>query len=119
MLYCRDCGHQVHETAPSCPKCGASQHKNDGIPPMMVSTANHTDGFSIASLCTGIFGFIVAVQLSQLSNKDEITGSIVLNIIPIIFGVIGLSNKETTNKTAGAIGTTLASLGLLMCIGQL
>lgn len=85
----------------------------------MVRTTNHTDGYSIASLCMGIFGFIVAVQLSHLSSKDDITGSIVLNIIPIILGVIGLSKNETTNKTAGAIGTTMAGLGLLMCIGQL
>lgn len=117
MLYCRDCGHQVHETAPSCPQCGAAQHKNES--PLIASPTNHTDGFSIASLSMGIFGFIVAVQLTHLSSKDEITGSIILNIVPIILGVIGLSKKETTNKTAGAIGTTLASLGLLMCIGQL
>ncbi len=117
MLYCRDCGHRVHETAPSCPKCGAAQNKNQ--PPPIVSSNNHTDGFSIASLITGVFGFIISAQLNALTSKDEITGSMILNIIPIVLGVIGLSKKETGNKTVGAIGVTLAGLGLLMSIGQL
>lgn len=25
FVHCRGCGHQIHETAPSCPKCGAPQ----------------------------------------------------------------------------------------------
>ena len=26
MVYCRGCGKQIHETAPSCPQCGAVQY---------------------------------------------------------------------------------------------
>ena len=26
MLFCTKCGHKVHETAPSCPGCGASRY---------------------------------------------------------------------------------------------
>ncbi|MDR3481015.1 MAG: hypothetical protein P4L91_09905 [Burkholderiaceae bacterium] len=26
MVYCRGCGKQIHETAPTCPECGAPQH---------------------------------------------------------------------------------------------
>lgn len=25
FVHCRGCGHQIHETAPTCPKCGAPQ----------------------------------------------------------------------------------------------
>jgi Zn finger protein HypA/HybF involved in hydrogenase expression len=25
FVHCRDCGHQIKETAPTCPKCGAPQ----------------------------------------------------------------------------------------------
>lgn len=25
FAHCRGCGHQIHETAPTCPKCGAPQ----------------------------------------------------------------------------------------------
>lgn len=26
FVHCRGCGHQIHETAPTCPKCGAPQN---------------------------------------------------------------------------------------------
>ncbi len=26
MVFCRGCGKEIHETAPSCPHCGAPQH---------------------------------------------------------------------------------------------
>lgn len=29
-VYCRGCGNQIHETAFSCPKCGATQHTSSG-----------------------------------------------------------------------------------------
>lgn len=29
-VYCRGCGNQIHETAFSCPKCGAVQHASSG-----------------------------------------------------------------------------------------
>lgn len=25
MVHCRGCGHQIHSSAPTCPKCGAPQ----------------------------------------------------------------------------------------------
>ena len=29
MSYCRGCGHQIHETAISCPQCGALQAQHN------------------------------------------------------------------------------------------
>ncbi len=26
MVFCRGCGKEIHETAPTCPHCGAPQH---------------------------------------------------------------------------------------------
>lgn len=28
MVFCRGCGKEIHETAPTCPHCGAPQHAN-------------------------------------------------------------------------------------------
>lgn len=30
-VYCRGCGKAIHETAPSCPKCGALQRTNHSV----------------------------------------------------------------------------------------
>lgn len=33
MVFCRGCGKEIHESAPSCPHCGAPQHlRNDTGP---------------------------------------------------------------------------------------
>jgi uncharacterized membrane protein YhaH (DUF805 family) len=31
MVFCRACGNQLHETAPACPGCGASQNVEAGV----------------------------------------------------------------------------------------
>ena len=33
FIHCRGCGHQIHETAPTCPKCGAPQVVTAQAPP--------------------------------------------------------------------------------------
>ncbi len=32
MVYCRGCGKEIHETAPTCPNCGAPQVTPDDAP---------------------------------------------------------------------------------------
>lgn len=34
FVHCRGCGHQIHETAPTCPKCGAPMSHRMRPPPM-------------------------------------------------------------------------------------
>ena len=36
MVYCRACGKEIHESAPTCPHCGAPQ----------IGAANKLDGYS-------------------------------------------------------------------------
>lgn len=33
MVFCRGCGKEIHETAPSCPHCGAPQHATAAFGP--------------------------------------------------------------------------------------
>ncbi|MYN17014.1 NINE protein [Rugamonas sp. FT107W] len=32
MVFCRGCGKEIHETAPTCPHCGAPQHASAAGP---------------------------------------------------------------------------------------
>lgn len=38
FVHCRGCGHQIHETAPTCPKCGAPQRLSGaaGAPTLVI-----------------------------------------------------------------------------------
>lgn len=38
FVHCRGCGHQIHETAATCPKCGAPQQLS-GAPSALASTS--------------------------------------------------------------------------------
>jgi len=48
MVFCRGCGKEIHETAPTCPHCGAPQ--NTGYPGKSKVTAG------ILALFLGAFG---------------------------------------------------------------
>lgn len=80
MVFCRGCGKQIHETAPSCPQCGALQVfniKNNVIDPIPNGIKGWSWGAFLLSWIWAIgnrtwwgllaiipyFGFIMAVIL--------------------------------------------------------
>lgn len=54
MVHCRGCGKQIHESAPTCPHCGAPQT----VQPHGAGTASDKQKVPAALLCwfLGIFG---------------------------------------------------------------
>lgn len=44
FVHCRGCGHQIHESAPTCPKCGAPQatSANGSANPQAALAATHS-----------------------------------------------------------------------------
>lgn len=38
MVYCRGCGKEIHESAQTCPSCGAPQHVSGGTKAMAVTS---------------------------------------------------------------------------------
>ena len=60
MMYCTTCGKQIHESAPTCPGCGAPQQARTTAPVMAATAASATDKriLPAALLCfvVGVFG---------------------------------------------------------------
>lgn len=44
FVHCRGCGHQIHETAPTCPKCGAPQSVTAQAPLATQTSAGSSPG---------------------------------------------------------------------------
>uniref|UniRef100_C5CKG2 Zinc ribbon domain-containing protein n=1 Tax=Variovorax paradoxus (strain S110) TaxID=543728 RepID=C5CKG2_VARPS len=44
FVHCRGCGHQIHETAPACPKCGAPQAVTTQAPLATQASAGSSPG---------------------------------------------------------------------------
>jgi hypothetical protein len=51
MAYCANCGTEISEQAPACPKCGHPQHATQGY--------GRTEGTAIVALVLGILSIVM------------------------------------------------------------
>ncbi len=111
MIFCRACGKAIHETAPSCPHCGAVAHQPASPPGSKLGLS-----FSMASIALGalsVLGFLTADQL----GKDFLMGLAVFALLGLGFGVVNLSRPQTRNGLSFA-GVIVCSLSLLCILGS-
>lgn len=86
MVFCRGCGKEIHETAPSCPHCGALQ----GLAPQIEKTENIPEGIKGWSWGAFIFGPIWAV-----ANKTWIGALAFVPYVGFIMSIIlGFKGRE-------------------------
>jgi TM2 domain-containing membrane protein YozV len=54
MVFCRGCAKEIHETAPTCPQCGAPQ----GLPSPYRQTPRSDKDFAVTLLLCFFVGFL-------------------------------------------------------------
>ncbi len=112
MIFCRYCGKQIHESAPSCPQCGGVLH-----PQLAASTA---DGgqiwLGITSLFLGIICTLILFD-DEPMDKDTTTGFVMFAVIAIVCGSVSIKNHFAGRRMAIA-GIVLSSISLLVMIGM-
>ena len=88
MVYCRGCGKEIHESAPTCPICGATQQASQ-MPKANVSTGLLVSGYICAVLLpiAGLVIGIIALVKGVVGHGMAITG-ISLFIWLVIFTAI-------------------------------
>lgn len=87
MSFCRGCGHQIHETAESCPQCGAVvAHKT------MREQQEGTLWLPVPSLLCGI---VVVLALFDQSKwgMDQVVGRIAFAAVAMVLGGISLAKQ--------------------------
>lgn len=99
MVYCRACAKELHETAPTCPQCGALQQAS--IP----QTQAEIPWLAIVSL---ILGIICALTLFDDSewDRETIVGVGILSLAGLACSVICINQKHP--------GKNLAIAGLIL-----
>lgn len=112
MVFCRGCGHQIHESAPACPKCGAPQSS--------LKSTTAAAGQMIEGLSDSWKNKFILIEKAggvKLPNIKKLTfgerSKIITNIFGFLFGPIYYIIKGMWKK---AITLTLISAIIVFCI---
>ncbi len=110
MSFCRGCGTALHETAPTCPHCGAPQNLHQPAP--------GTLWLPFPALIVGILALLAAIGLadSALIDPDEYMGTLLFAGIAIILGAIG-TYQQKKGRGLSIAGLVLGGLALLISLG--
>ncbi len=114
MIFCRGCGKQIHETAPTCPHCGSVQQ-------LAATTLQEIGNAPIwMSITSMVLGIVVALTFFDDSgwDKNTILGVGLFACAGLVFGVISL-NKKMAGRGMAITGVVLSSIGLLAVLGML
>ena len=113
MVFCRGCAKRIHESAPTCPMCGAPQLLSAPAQPVKTGSS----WLAIVSLVLGVIGTLALFDESEW-DRDTVTGLGLFSIAGLICGVASLSQKKPGERMAIA-GVVLSSITLLVFIGLL
>lgn len=106
MVYCRACAKELHETALTCPQCGASQQA------FVPSSQAGIPWLAIVSL---IFGTICALTLFDDSDWDfeTILGVGLFSVAGLACGIICI-NENHPGRNLAIAGILLSGLTALV-----
>jgi len=111
MVFCRGCAKEIHETAPACPQCGASQH---AATPTNQQVGSGSPWMSITSLVLGIICVLAMFDDSEWDN-DTIVGLGFFSVIGLTFGIINITQNKSGHNMAIA-GVILSVISLLISV---
>ena len=110
MVFCRACAREIHETAPMCPQCGASQQ--------VAISATHGSGSPWLAILSLVLGVICILSLFDDSewDRDTLAGLGTFSVAGLICGIICINQKKSGNNLAIA-GVILSAIAMLIFIG--
>lgn len=113
MVHCRECGTKIHQTAITCPKCGANQsisgHKD---------TSNNDVWWpSIISFVLGIVLFLMLSDESLVWDIQLIIGFYCFAITGLVFGTMS-AIKQKLGRGLAIAGVTFNAISILIIMGE-
>jgi hypothetical protein len=111
MVFCRGCAKQIHETAPSCPQCGALQHLQAPILP-----ANPPSPWmGIVSLTLGILCTLSLFDSAEW-DSDTLLGLGLFAMVSLVLGSISILQQKP-GSNMGIAGVVMSGISLFVYIG--
>lgn len=112
MVFCRGCGKQLHETALTCPGCGAPQTSSN-------QAQDGSDGPLWRPIITLVIGILAVCPFADGSNlnHDTTVGVAMFGVGDLIFGGWTLSQQKHGRWLAIG-GVALSVIALLALLGR-
>lgn len=109
MVFCRGCGKEIHDSAPTCPHCGATQ---------AVASTSESKWMAITASSLGTLGLLASISFleQEQASTDEVVGIFIFAISSIVLAVISLSQKRR-GKPWAITAIVLSALGILVTAG--
>lgn len=109
MAFCRGCGKEIHESAPTCPHCGATQ---------AVPSSTESKWMAITASALGALVFLASISFSgqDKPSTDEIVGAFIFAIPSIVLAAISLNHRRW-GKPWAITAIVLSALGILITAG--
>lgn len=120
MIFCHGCGKSIHNSAPTCPQCGALQ----GAAQKQLATtsvrgsSSATPWMGIVSMVLGALALFAGLEDSSLEDKEVVLGMAIFASVGLITGVIGTAKGESP-KGLSIAGLIVSIIMLLVCIGTM
>lgn len=112
MVFCRGCAKRIHETAPTCPQCGAPQLLQADARPASAPSP----WMGIVSL---VLGILCGLSLFDDSEWDEDTllGLVLFATASLVLGTISILQRKPGSGMATA-GVVLSAISLCGFLGR-
>lgn len=110
MVFCRACAKEIHETAPTCPQCGAGQPVAQ-----VTQTGTGSAWLAIVSLILGIICVLTLFDDSEW-DRDTLFGMSLFSVAGLACGIISINQKKPGNNLAIA-GVVLSAIATLCFAG--
>lgn len=96
MVFCRCCGKQIHESAPTCPQCGGLQNDEQ---PVAAKRGEPGLWIPVSALICGIIVFLGLLD-DKTPDRDTTVGIVMFSIVGIVFGSVSIRSQAAGKKMA-------------------
>ncbi|WP_085678510.1 MULTISPECIES: DUF4190 domain-containing protein [unclassified Pseudomonas] len=112
MVFCRGCARQLHDSAHTCPQCGAPQFAKSAD---TQASGGQSPWLGITSLILGIICLLSLFDDSEW-DRDTVLGLGTFASISLVMGIISISQKKPGNGLAIA-GVVMSGVSLICLVG--
>lgn len=111
-MFCYACGKHIHETAKSCPQCGAMQAG--------VASKEPSHWSSITSFITGIISLLILLTEPHGKwDENAVLGGTILGAVPVAFAIYSLPRVSKDNRSMAIAGLCLGVFVALVTLGSM